>query len=210
MDDVEGVAVAASLRRGRPERASLLTALGRLFAAGVDPDWKTVQQAGRRVPVPSYPWQRTRFWVALPAAGSDLPAPLPMAHPLLGPPVDSPTLQGTAFDGVLSAQQPAWLSEHRIGAATIVPATALIEMALAASGDARALTDARASYQSFPITEANMADDPNRLSADATSLSQLCYTRCQVPTPLHGASIRMPSNLVFEGSFEPPSQKAVR
>ena len=29
-----------------------------------------------------------------------------------------------------------------------------------------------------------MADDHNRLSADATSLSQLWYTRCPVPTPL--------------------------
>ncbi|XVS67695.1 beta-ketoacyl synthase N-terminal-like domain-containing protein [Actinosynnema sp. CA-299493] len=46
-----------------PGTASLLHAIGELWAAGAEVDWSLVRGAGRRVPLPTTPWERTRHWV---------------------------------------------------------------------------------------------------------------------------------------------------
>ncbi|MBK7862454.1 MAG: amino acid adenylation domain-containing protein [Archangiaceae bacterium] len=48
------------------EEASLLAALGQLWCAGVEPDWKAVHGDAkrRRVPLPTYPFERQRFWIS--------------------------------------------------------------------------------------------------------------------------------------------------
>jgi acyl transferase domain-containing protein len=48
---------------------SLLEALGRLWTAGVKPDWAALHggERRRRVPLPTYPFERRRFWVDAPA-----------------------------------------------------------------------------------------------------------------------------------------------
>jgi acyl transferase domain-containing protein len=56
--------VLASLRRGRPERETLLQACAGVYAAGCDIDWKGVQVGpGLICDLPSYPWQRRRHWI---------------------------------------------------------------------------------------------------------------------------------------------------
>lgn len=46
---------------------ALLEALGRLWIAGVKPDWPSVhREARRRIPLPTYPFERTRLWVEPP------------------------------------------------------------------------------------------------------------------------------------------------
>ncbi|MEU6831238.1 SDR family NAD(P)-dependent oxidoreductase [Nocardia beijingensis] len=56
----------ASLRRGRGDRETMMTALGHLYVAGVPVDWEQVHRPhGRRhVLAPTYPFQRQRYWVA--------------------------------------------------------------------------------------------------------------------------------------------------
>ena len=57
-------ATLTSLSRKRPERATLLASLGTLYANGFAVDWKGLYPThGRPVPLPSYPWQRQRFWL---------------------------------------------------------------------------------------------------------------------------------------------------
>ena len=54
----------ASMERGEDERSSLLRALGALYAAGLPVRWGALHPGGgRRARLPSYPWQRERFWV---------------------------------------------------------------------------------------------------------------------------------------------------
>jgi len=45
--------------------ATLLTAIGKLWIAGVDVDWKAgwADESRRRVPLPTYPFERKRYWV---------------------------------------------------------------------------------------------------------------------------------------------------
>ncbi len=54
-----------SVYERQSEQAYLLTALGKLWLAGVAPDWQgfSAQQRRQRVPLPSYPFERQRYWI---------------------------------------------------------------------------------------------------------------------------------------------------
>jgi acyl transferase domain-containing protein/acyl carrier protein len=54
-----------SLRRGQSDWQQLLTSLGSLWLAGVAVDWAGVEQdyPRCRLPLPTYPFQRSRYWV---------------------------------------------------------------------------------------------------------------------------------------------------
>jgi iturin family lipopeptide synthetase A len=72
------VAVPALGRAGEAgsDLESLLAAVGRLWTAGVEVDWKLFHggERRRRVSLPTYPFERRRFWVD-PPTSSALPAP---------------------------------------------------------------------------------------------------------------------------------------
>jgi malonyl CoA-acyl carrier protein transacylase len=84
------VTLVSSLRRGREERLTMLTALGELYRVGHNIDWGSLYPAGGTVvKLPSYPWQREKFWLAeqtTDAAPMLRPKPVPReqgssAHP---------------------------------------------------------------------------------------------------------------------------------
>ena len=53
-----------SLRRGQPEQLVMLQALAELYANGADIDWRRLYSADfRRCDLPSYPFQRDRYWL---------------------------------------------------------------------------------------------------------------------------------------------------
>jgi acyl transferase domain-containing protein/acyl carrier protein len=67
--------VLASLRRGRDERETLLEALGRLWTLGLPVDWSGVHpDGGRHVHLPSYPFQRQRYWFGIENSAAPAPA----------------------------------------------------------------------------------------------------------------------------------------
>ncbi|MGC4951509.1 type I polyketide synthase [Streptomyces sp. DT224] len=72
--DWNGAAVPL-LRRDRGEAAGLIEALARAHVRGLAVDWGTVIGAGPTVPLPTYPFQRRRYWP---------PAPKPAAAALPG------------------------------------------------------------------------------------------------------------------------------
>jgi acyl transferase domain-containing protein/acyl carrier protein len=58
----EGYAI-GSLEREKDERTTLLSSVGRLYALGCPVDWSRFYPSGGKVvSLPSYPWQRQRFW----------------------------------------------------------------------------------------------------------------------------------------------------
>jgi acyl transferase domain-containing protein/trans-aconitate methyltransferase/acyl carrier protein len=85
------VTLMSSLRHGREERLTMLTALGELYRIGHNVNWGSVYPLSATVvKLPSYPWQREKFWIAEPtthAAAKLLPTPAPSkqgqsgAHP---------------------------------------------------------------------------------------------------------------------------------
>ncbi|MEU5404411.1 beta-ketoacyl synthase N-terminal-like domain-containing protein, partial [Streptomyces sp. NPDC005963] len=68
-------ALFATLRRGRPEAASLLAAVAGAHAHGVEVDWSEIFAArgGRTVPLPTYAFQRERHWLDTPSAATAVP-----------------------------------------------------------------------------------------------------------------------------------------
>jgi phthiocerol/phenolphthiocerol synthesis type-I polyketide synthase E len=78
--DSAGVTVIPTLRYAydrTADAAFALGALGRLWLAGVTPDWAAFHRGEslRRVPLPTYPWERRRYWIDAPAAGGAVGAP---------------------------------------------------------------------------------------------------------------------------------------
>ncbi|MES1241664.1 MAG: acyltransferase domain-containing protein [Acidobacteriota bacterium] len=58
-------AVASLARQDGEDLGSVLEALGRLWTAGVEPDWSAFHtgERRRRVPLPTYPFERQRYWI---------------------------------------------------------------------------------------------------------------------------------------------------
>jgi acyl transferase domain-containing protein len=66
-------AVVGSLHRGEGELSRLMASLGELHCAGLPLDWQRLVPEGRPCPLPTYPFQRTRYWIdssPRPASGS--------------------------------------------------------------------------------------------------------------------------------------------
>ena len=79
--------------------------------------------------LPSYPWQRERFWVE-PSVDLTDPVRAVPEHWMLGVRRDREALEWSQELGL--AVQP-WLADHRAGGVAVVPAAAIIDMALAAA-----------------------------------------------------------------------------
>ena len=153
-------ATVASLRQGRPDRREMLASLGALYTRGAAVKWDAVAPGqGRRVVLPTYPFQRDRHWVEAPPA--DRRAARSDGHPLLGSRQRSPH-PGAQYLAEVTAADPAWLSEHVVLGHTLMPGTAYVEMALAA---------AREMGQSGPVTVRQIAiETPLRLDLDQSTL----------------------------------------
>jgi len=81
---VDGAAI-ASMRRQVEERQTMLEAFGNLYVHGTPITWDTLYPVPQRVvALPTYPWQRERFWVDAPSK-SMVVARKTGEHPLLAP-----------------------------------------------------------------------------------------------------------------------------
>ncbi|MEU8481619.1 SDR family NAD(P)-dependent oxidoreductase, partial [Streptomyces hygroscopicus] len=137
---VEAVAV-PTLRRGHGGRGQLLRSVGEAFVAGVGVDWKAAFPADpppRTVDLPTYAFQRERYWVdGLSGRGAD-PTDLGLVaagHPLLGAAVELADGSGHLLTGRISARTRTWLADHMVADAALVPGAALAEWALRAADE---------------------------------------------------------------------------
>jgi acyl transferase domain-containing protein len=63
-----GLAFAPALRHDRPEPATLLTAAAQLHVRGHDLDWTALLAGGQRIDLPTYAFQRRRYWLEAPTS----------------------------------------------------------------------------------------------------------------------------------------------
>jgi acyl transferase domain-containing protein/acyl carrier protein len=135
---------ATALRKGRPETDTILGALSALHVHGIDIDWSAQYTTvnPRRVGLPTYPFQRERYWLD-PAhdAGNIAAAGLVAAeHPLLGATVQVAGEDRCVFTGRLSLETHPWLADHMVLDTVILPGTAFLELALHAGASIHAKT----------------------------------------------------------------------
>ena len=130
-------AAAISLLRPRHhEPTSLVTGLAQAHAWGVAVGWERflAGHGGRNVPLPTYPFQRRRYWLDTPdPAGS--PAGLglePASHPLLATATELPD-GSRLFTGRVTLADHPWLGDHIVMGTVILPGTAFVELAFHAA-----------------------------------------------------------------------------
>ncbi|GAA3355078.1 hypothetical protein GCM10017744_016190 [Streptomyces antimycoticus] len=132
-------AIVGTLRRdeGGPERFA--GSFAEAYVQGVEPSWDTVFEGGpgrgaSDVELPTYPFQRQRYWLDKPVAASDVAAAgLDAAgHPLLGAAVPLAGADDHLFTGRISAQDHPWLTERTGPDAAVLPGSALAELAIRA------------------------------------------------------------------------------
>ncbi|MFK0259618.1 SDR family NAD(P)-dependent oxidoreductase, partial [Streptomyces sp. NPDC090445] len=138
----DGAGFAPVLRADRSEDAVLASALAQAHLRGTAVDWAAYYAGtgARRVDLPTYAFQRQRYWLEAPAhalAGDVASAGLgATAHPLLGAAVDLPDSDGFLFTGRLSLRTQPWLADHRVAGTVLVPGAALVELAVRAGDHA--------------------------------------------------------------------------
>jgi len=133
-------AVIPSLRREEEERAVMLGSLGTLYTLGYPVDWSWIYPSGGRcVRLPVYPWQRERCWLETAAGDTDshweqTARSRTGKHPLLGRHFKSAHPAGSHFwEVTLDKRALPYLDDHRIQGVAVLPASAYLEMALAAA-----------------------------------------------------------------------------
>ncbi|MGW1143224.1 polyketide synthase dehydratase domain-containing protein, partial [Streptomyces zhihengii] len=100
------------------------------------PDWTTLLTPPTTTPdLPTYPFQRTRYWLERGEGTGDVSAAgLDAAeHPLLGAVVELPDDAGVLVTGLLSLRTHPWLADHAVSGTVLVPGAALVEMAVGAA-----------------------------------------------------------------------------
>jgi acyl transferase domain-containing protein len=109
----------------------MLTSLGALYARGVSIDWHGFERdyVRRRVALPTYPFQRQRYWVEAPRAVR--------GNAVVGPLIDrmiaSPSTQTTLFETAFSVETLPFLADHLVYGAVVSPGAAQIALALSAA-----------------------------------------------------------------------------
>nr|WP_310380612.1 acyltransferase domain-containing protein [Actinoplanes couchii] len=123
--------VVGSLRRDDGGWDRLLSSAAEAFVAGVPVDWSRVVPAAGLVELPTYAFQRERFWMpSSQSAGSGDVAG--MGHPLLGGVLTLADGAGWVFTGRLSVAGQPWLADHAVDGTVLVPGVGLAELLLAA------------------------------------------------------------------------------
>jgi len=132
-----------SLRRGRNDWEQMLESLGELYVRGTQVNWKRFDKDynRRKVNLPTYPFQRERYWIAPSGSKSrrrnehyqkrvsDQPS-----HPLLGQRLLS-ALKQIQFESQLSFKMFPFTRDHRFYGMAVFPAAAYLEMAIGAIVD---------------------------------------------------------------------------
>ncbi|ARQ67527.1 hypothetical protein CAG99_00535 [Streptomyces marincola] len=137
-EDDTTTAFIAATRRERDEVQTFTSALSRVWGRGVSVDWKAAfaGRAVRRVELPTYAFQRRRYWLESEAGGDPTGLGLGAAgHPLLGAAVSLAADGGVVLTGRMSVGLQPWLADHAIGGTVLFPGTGFVELAVRAGDE---------------------------------------------------------------------------
>jgi acyl transferase domain-containing protein/aryl carrier-like protein len=132
----EGLAL-GSTRRNELEKESMLAGLAALYSIGRPVDFrKLYPRSVQPERLPTYAWQRERFWFDGGKASSGQVS-VNAKNPLVGQhlaPASGPAEH--FWEMTLSTEKLPFLKDHQVQGNVVVPATAFLEMAMEAAGEA--------------------------------------------------------------------------
>ncbi|MGC4750726.1 hypothetical protein ACLQ28_34470, partial [Micromonospora sp. DT201] len=135
-DDVEGAVFASALRARHPEPDTFAGFLAQAHTAGTSVDWPAfyADTHAQRIDLPTYAFQRQRYWISPGTAAGDAAAVGlgRLDHPLLVAAAPVGDRDEWLFTGRISQDTAPWVSDHGVLGMVIVPGTALVELALTA------------------------------------------------------------------------------
>jgi acyl transferase domain-containing protein/acyl carrier protein len=122
-----------SLRPRTGDTRQILDSLAKLYLRGAAVDWRGFDRdwPRRRLPLPTYPFQRRRYWLPpVPKKGRAADAEL-TAFP--GRRLASPLLDQILFENRYDTRTLPWLGEHRVFEQVVVPGAAHLSLVLQAA-----------------------------------------------------------------------------
>ncbi|MFJ1751298.1 type I polyketide synthase, partial [Streptomyces sp. NPDC088116] len=126
----------ALLRKGRAEAEAVLSAVAEMFVRGAEVDWAALfaGTGAARVDLPTYAFQRQRYWLDVPPGVTDVDSlGLGAAnHPLLGAAVTVAGSDAVLLTSRLSVGSHPWLADHVVAGSVLVPGTVFVELAVQA------------------------------------------------------------------------------
>ncbi|MGF7124648.1 SDR family NAD(P)-dependent oxidoreductase [Rhodococcus sp. BE178] len=126
-----------TVNRNDAERTSLVLNASRLFCCGVDVDLDAVAPVVRdavgTVDLPTYPFERKRYWVDPPEVVGISSGTEEVQHPFVGSMARLASGDAVLFFGEISPVKQRWLLDHAVCGQVLVPATALLEISMFAA-----------------------------------------------------------------------------
>ncbi len=153
-------AVLGTLRRGEGGQEQVLRAVGRAWERGLGVDWSGAFPGARRVELPTYAFQRSRYWPepALITAADVGSAGLdPAGHPVLGAATELADTGELLLIGRLSLRTHPWLADHAVAGTVLLPGAAFAELAVRAADEAGCHTVEELTLQSPLLIPADTA-----------------------------------------------------
>ncbi|NEO04111.1 MULTISPECIES: type I polyketide synthase [unclassified Moorena] len=123
-----------TLRPPKTEWQQILESLGQLYVQGSQIDWFgfDTEYGRRKVVVPTYPFQRERYWIENLNKSYKKRYVSKKSHPLLGERLNCAGEQ-QIFESYIEENSPSYLSHHRVFNKALFPTTAYLEMAASAA-----------------------------------------------------------------------------
>ncbi|HEX5211505.1 MAG TPA: SDR family NAD(P)-dependent oxidoreductase [Pseudolabrys sp.] len=124
----------ASLNRQKQDAESISDMLAALYLAGHTIDWTAVHAdaSWRRIPLPTYPFQRQRHWLEDNTVHDQRARKVvERLHPLVGARVNS-TSEEARYETRYGVRHAAYFSDHRLAGTIVLPTAAELEAATAA------------------------------------------------------------------------------
>ncbi|WP_405162984.1 SDR family NAD(P)-dependent oxidoreductase [Nocardia sp. NBC_01499] len=138
-DAAARVGVVGSLRRGEGGFERFVLSLAEAHVVGVGVDWSVLfaGSGAQRVGLPTYAFQRERFWLAPTSLGGDVGAAgqVRVEHPILVAAVQVGDRDEWVFTGRISQETQSWTRDHVVFGMVLVPGAALVELALCVGGE---------------------------------------------------------------------------
>ncbi|WP_170134422.1 acyltransferase domain-containing protein, partial [Murinocardiopsis flavida] len=135
--EAAGGTVVGSLRRGEGGLGRFLESVGRVFVCGVGVDWPAVfaGSGGRGVAgLPTYAFQRRRFWLEGGARAGSGSGSGVVGHPLVGSSVVVAGSGEAVLSGRISVAGSGWVADHGVGSVVVFPGAGWVELAVCAGG----------------------------------------------------------------------------